>query len=69
MHIESETNWEPENLIAVLIWALEQPHAVSERDGELFITVEASTRYRSQSLVGHQPSWPFHGRIARCSGA
>lgn len=40
MYLEPGTEAEPANIIAVLTWALEQAHAVMERDGELFITVE-----------------------------
>jgi hypothetical protein len=40
MHLESGDEAGPTNIIPVLMWALEQPHAITERNGELFITAE-----------------------------
>ena len=31
-------NAEPANILAALMWALDQPHVITEQGGELFIT-------------------------------
>jgi hypothetical protein len=46
---------EPANILAALMCALEQPHTITERDGELFIVSPAGSD-KMQLSTGHAAS-------------
>jgi len=54
---------EPANILALLMCALEQPHTITERGGELFIVSPPSSD-KTQLSAGHATSPRGH-----CTGA